>query len=129
MATPPSMARARLCPLYRTMLPARLVARQPWPHRPHRPHRPQRQNAAAEAMSGGAARIALGRRLAAEGVGAFFLFATVIGSGIMAENFSRGNDAVALLGNAGATGAMLFVLIAMLAPISGAHMNPAVSLV
>jgi glycerol uptake facilitator-like aquaporin len=72
---------------------------------------------------------ALGRRLAAEGVGAFFLFATVIGSGIMAENLARGNEAVALLGNTLATGAMLFVLITMLGPISGAHMNPAVSLV
>jgi glycerol uptake facilitator-like aquaporin len=71
----------------------------------------------------------LARRLAAEGVGAFFLFATVIGSGIMAANLSRGNDAVALLGNTIATGAILFVLIAMLGPISGAHMNPAVSLV
>jgi len=71
----------------------------------------------------------IGRRLAAEGLGAFFLFATVIGSGIMAENLSRGNDAVALLGNTLATGAMLFVLITMLGPISGAHMNPAVSLV
>lgn len=71
----------------------------------------------------------LARRLAAEGVGAFLLFATVIGSGIMAENLSRGNDAVALLGNTIATGAILFVLITMLGPISGAHMNPAVSLV
>ena len=71
----------------------------------------------------------LSRRLAAEGIGAFFLFATVIGSGIMAENLSRGNDAVALLGNTIATGAILFVLITMLGPISGAHMNPAVSLV
>jgi glycerol uptake facilitator-like aquaporin len=58
-----------------------------------------------------------------------FLFACVIGSGIMAENLSQGNDAVALLGNTIATGAMLFVLITMLGPISGAHMNPAVSLV
>jgi glycerol uptake facilitator-like aquaporin len=71
----------------------------------------------------------LARRLAAEGIGSFFLFATVIGSGIMAENLSRGNDAVALLGNTIATGAILFVLIAMLGPISGAHFNPAVSLV
>jgi glycerol uptake facilitator-like aquaporin len=71
----------------------------------------------------------LGRRIAAEGVGSFFLFATVIGSGIMAQNLSAGNDAVALLGNTLATGAMLFVLITMLGPISGAHMNPAVSLV
>ena len=69
------------------------------------------------------------RRLAAEGLGAFFLFATVIGSGIMADNLAGGNDAVALLGNTLATGAMLFVLIAMLGPISGAHMNPVVSLV
>ncbi len=71
----------------------------------------------------------LERRLAAEGVGSFFLFATVIGSGIMAENLSDGNDAIALLGNTIATGAILFVLIAMLGPISGAHFNPAVSLV
>lgn len=71
----------------------------------------------------------LGRRLAAEGLGSFLLFATVIGSGIMAEQLSSGNDAVALLGNTIATGAMLFVLITMLGPVSGAHMNPAVSFV
>ena len=71
----------------------------------------------------------LARRLAAEGVGAFFLFAAVIGSGIMAEALSGGNVAVALIGNAAATGAILFVLITMLGPISGAQMNPAVSLV
>ena len=69
------------------------------------------------------------RRLAAEGVGSFFLFACVIGSGIMAANLSGGNDAVALLGNTAPPGAILFVLITMLGPISGAHMNPAVSLV
>lgn len=69
------------------------------------------------------------RRLAAEGLGSFFLFATVIGSGVMAENLSRGNLAVALLGNTLATGAILFVLITILGPISGAHLNPAVSLV
>jgi glycerol uptake facilitator-like aquaporin len=74
-------------------------------------------------------RPALPRRLAAEAVGAFFLFATVIGSGIMAENLAGGNDAVALLANTIATGAILFVLVTMLGPISGAHMNPAVSLV
>jgi glycerol uptake facilitator-like aquaporin len=67
--------------------------------------------------------------VAAEGIGSFFLFAAVIGSGIMAAKLSAGNDAVALLGNTMATGAMLFVLITMLGPISGAHMNPAVSLV
>jgi len=71
----------------------------------------------------------LARRLAAEAVGSFFLFATVIGSGIMAESLSLGNGAVALLGNTLATGAILFVLITMLGPVSGAHMNPAVSLV
>ena len=71
----------------------------------------------------------LTRRIAAEGIGSFFLFACVIGSGIMAGNLSQGNDAVALLGNTLATGAILFVLITMLGPISGAHMNPAVSLV
>lgn len=57
------------------------------------------------------------------------LFATVIGSGIMAEKLAGGNVAVALLGNTMATAAMLFVLITMLGPISGAHFNPAVSLV
>jgi glycerol uptake facilitator-like aquaporin len=71
----------------------------------------------------------LARRVAAEGLGSFFLFACVIGSGIMAENLSHGNDALALLGNTLPTGAILFVLITMLGPISGAHMNPAVSLV
>ena len=71
----------------------------------------------------------LPRRVAAEGIGAFFLFATVIGSGIMAQKLSQGNDALALLANTLATGAMLFVLITMLGQISGAHMNPAVSLV
>ncbi len=68
-------------------------------------------------------------RLVAEGLGSFFLFATVIGSGIMAETLAGGNVAVALLGNTMATAAMLFVLITMLGPISGAHFNPAVSLV
>ncbi len=80
-------------------------------------------------MSANVAPPPLARRLTAEGLGSFFLFATVIGSGIMAGRLSGGNDAVALLGNTLATGAMLFVLITMLGPISGAHMNPAVSLV
>ncbi len=71
----------------------------------------------------------LGRRIAAEGVSSFFLFATVIGSGIMAENLAGGSEAVALVANTLATGAILFVLITMLGPISGAHMNPAVTLV
>lgn len=71
----------------------------------------------------------LSRRLAGEALGSFLLFATVIGSGVMAERLAGGNVAVALLGNALATGAILFVLITMLAPVSGAHFNPAVTLV
>jgi len=71
----------------------------------------------------------LRQRLAAEGLGSFFLFAAVIGSGIVAEALAGGNVAIALLGNTLATGAMLFVLIAMLGSISGAHFNPAVTLV
>jgi glycerol uptake facilitator-like aquaporin len=71
----------------------------------------------------------LRQRLAAEAVGSFFLFGTVIGSGIMAETLSGRNVAIALLGNTLATGAILFVLITMLAPVSGAHFNPAVTLV
>ena len=69
------------------------------------------------------------RAVVAEGIGSFFLFACVIGSGIMATNLSQGNNAIALLGNTLATGAILYVLIAMLGPISGAHFNPAVSFV
>jgi glycerol uptake facilitator-like aquaporin len=72
---------------------------------------------------------ALARRLVAEALGSGLLFATVIGSGIMAERLAGGNVAVALLGNTLATGAILFVLIAMLGPLSGAHFNPAVTLV
>ena len=71
----------------------------------------------------------LGRRLAAEGIGSAMLFATVVGSGIMAERLAGGNVAVALLGNTLATGAMLVVLITMLGAVSGAHFNPLVSLV
>jgi glycerol uptake facilitator-like aquaporin len=71
----------------------------------------------------------MNRAVVAEALGSFFLFATVVGSGIMAEQLSGGNVAVALLGNTLATGAMLFVLITMLGPISGAHFNPAVSLI
>lgn len=71
----------------------------------------------------------IARRLVAEALGSFLLFATVIGSGIMAERLAGGNVAVALLGNTIATGAMLYVLIGMFGPVSGAHFNPAVSLV
>lgn len=69
-----------------------------------------------------------GRRLAAEGLGSFLLAAAVIGSGVMAERLAAGNDAVALLANTLATMAVLYVLIALLAPVSGAQFNPAVTL-
>lgn len=69
------------------------------------------------------------RAILAEALGSLLLFATVIGSGIMAERLAGGNLAIALLGNMLATGAMLCVLITMLGPVSGAHMNPAVTLV
>lgn len=69
------------------------------------------------------------RAVLAEALGSLLLFATVIGSGIMAERLAGGNVAIALLGNMLATGAILFVLITMLGPVSGAHMNPAVTLV
>lgn len=71
----------------------------------------------------------LTRRAVAEFLGTWLLVATVVGSGIMAERLAGGNAAVALLGNTAATGAILVVLIAILAPISGAHFNPAVSMV
>ena len=71
----------------------------------------------------------LSRRLAAEGTGSLLLAATVVGSGVMAERLAAGNTAVALLANTGATVAVLAVLIALFAPVSGAHFNPAVTLV
>ena len=70
----------------------------------------------------------LPRRLVAEALGTGLLVATVVGSGIMAENLTR-DVALALLGNTLPTGAILVVLIAILGPISGAHFNPVVSLV
>jgi glycerol uptake facilitator-like aquaporin len=71
----------------------------------------------------------LPRALTAEALGALLLSGTVIGSGILGARLSGGNDAVALLGNTAATAAILFVLITALGPISGAHFNPAVTLV
>jgi glycerol uptake facilitator-like aquaporin len=70
----------------------------------------------------------LPRRLVAELLGTALLVATVVGSGIMAESLTR-DTAVALLANTSATGAILVVLITILGPISGAHFNPAVTLV
>ena len=73
--------------------------------------------------------VPLPRRLLAELLGSLLLAATVVGSGIMAERLAGGNVAVALLANTGATVAVLATLIALLGPLSGAHFNPAVSLV
>jgi glycerol uptake facilitator-like aquaporin len=73
--------------------------------------------------------ISAARLFAAEAIGTALLVATVIGSGIMAERLAGGNVALALLGNTLSTGCMLVVLILVFAPISGAHFNPAVSLV
>jgi glycerol uptake facilitator-like aquaporin len=70
----------------------------------------------------------LTRRLSAEALGTALLLAAVVGSGIMAERLANGNDALALLCNTIATGAALVVLIAVFAPLSGAHFNPAVTL-
>lgn len=69
------------------------------------------------------------RRAASEAVGTGFLLAAVVGSGIMGERLSGGNVAIALLANTLATGAMLVALILTFGPISGAHFNPAVTLV
>ena len=71
----------------------------------------------------------LGRRLSAEAFGTALLLAVVVGSGIMGERLAGGNTAVALLGNTLATGAALVVLVTVLGPLSGAHLNPAVTLV
>jgi glycerol uptake facilitator-like aquaporin len=70
-----------------------------------------------------------GAKIAAEFTGSLLLAAVVIGSGVMGARLSGGNDALALLANTGATAAILFVLISALGPISGAHFNPAVTLV
>ena len=68
------------------------------------------------------------RALVSEWLGTMFLLAAVIGSGIMAQNLAAGNMAIALLGNTIPTGAILVVLITILGPISGAHLNPAVTI-
>ena len=76
-----------------------------------------------------AASAPLARRLLAEALGTCLLVATVVGSGIMAERLAGGNQAIALLGNTLPTGAILVVIITIFAPVSGAHFNPAVTLV
>lgn len=67
-------------------------------------------------------------RLLAEALGSLLLTGVVVGSGILAADLAGGNDAVALIGNTAATAAILWVLVATLAPVSGAHFNPAVTL-
>ena len=70
----------------------------------------------------------MSRRLIAEAAGTAILLAAVVGSGIMADRLSAGNQAIALLANTIATGAALVALILTFGPISGAHFNPAVTL-
>ena len=86
----------------------------------------------ADRVSSGASQLSeaydLKRRVAAEALGTAILVATVVGSGIMAERLTK-DVALALLGNTLPTGAILVVLITVLGPLSGAHFNPAVSLV
>jgi glycerol uptake facilitator-like aquaporin len=79
---------------------------------------------------GGATSMAakVGERLGAELLGSAILTGAVVGSGVMAERLAGGNLALALLGNTLATAAILFVLLTALAPVSGAHFNPAVTL-
>src|SRR6185503_4692294 len=69
----------------------------------------------------------LNRRIVAEATGTAMLLAAVVGSGIMADQLSGGNQAIALLANTLATGAALVALILTFGPISGAHFNPAVT--
>lgn len=69
------------------------------------------------------------QRLVAEALGSALLLAAVVGSGIMGERLAAGNVGIALLANTAATGAMLYVLITAIGPVSGAHFNPAVTLV
>ena len=76
-----------------------------------------------------AAEATTARRLVGEALGTALLLSTVVGSGIMAERLSGGNDGLALLANTLATGAVLPVLIVIFAPVSGAHFNPAVTAV
>ncbi|WP_248312762.1 aquaporin [Bosea spartocytisi] len=90
---------------------------------------PPQRNFAMHAAVSPIADATLARRLAAEGLGTMALLAIVIGSGIMGERLAGGNIAIALMGNTLATGAGLVVLITIFGPVSGAHFNPAVTLV
>ncbi|MHC4040332.1 aquaporin [Bradyrhizobium sp. 23AC] len=75
------------------------------------------------------AKPSLARSLVAEGLGTAYLLVAIVGSGILGERLAAGNVALALLANALSTGAALYALIVWLAPLSGAHFNPLVSLV
>ena len=79
-------------------------------------------------LRAGVLRMTLAKRTVSEGLGTALLLAAVVGSGIMGERLAGGNVAIALLANAVATGAALVALILALGPISGAHLNPAVTL-
>src|SRR6476660_3929290 len=79
--------------------------------------------------AGGRMKFDLMRRLVAEALGTFFLVMAVVGSGIIAEKLAGGNQAIALLCNTLPTGAVLFVIITIFVSVSGAHFNPAVTLV
>ena len=73
--------------------------------------------------------IFMNKKYLSEFLGTFFLLATVVGSGIMADRLSSGNEGLALLANSIATGCILYVAINIFIPISGAHFNPVVSLI
>jgi len=86
------------------------------------------ENLAAASLEPPLQAFSMGRRLAAEALGTALLLAIVIGSGVMGERLAGGNVAIVLLGNTLSTGAGLVVLITIFGPLSGAHFNPAVSL-
>jgi glycerol uptake facilitator-like aquaporin len=86
------------------------------------------ENLAAASLEPPLQAFSMSRRLAAEALGTALLLAIVIGSGVMGERLADGNVAIALLGNTLSTGAGLVVLITIFGPLSGAHFNPAVSL-
>src|SRR5436309_1450132 len=88
-----------------------------------------RETRAVDERNGRPVSASLSRRVLAEFLGTLLLLTAVIGSGIMGERLAQGNAAVALLANTMATVFALFVLIEVLAPVSGAHFNPVVTLV
>src|SRR6516162_1610369 len=90
-------------------------------------HTASRMEAAAPTTTEATSRPSLAQRLFSELVGSAFLLAAVVGSGITASRLAGGNDAVALLGDTMPTGGIWVVLILVFGPVSGAHLNPAVS--